>query len=128
MQALRAHRRLTSWLAALVMMLVSLAPTLSHALVAVTGGDWVEICTAQGAKWVQTGDADAERTPASTAHALEHCPLCSLHTPALGLPPPASSALLPMLLAHERPLAFFSAARTLHAWVTAQPRAPPLFS
>ncbi|WP_393938690.1 DUF2946 domain-containing protein [Piscinibacter sakaiensis] len=127
MRAVRAHRRITSWIAALAILLASLAPALSHALASATGADWIEICTTQGSKWIQAGEDGTERTPAS-AHLLEHCPYCTLHAPALGLPPAASLAHLPLQSSHAVPLAFLSAPRTLHAWVSAQPRAPPLFS
>jgi hypothetical protein len=127
MRALRTHRRLTSWIAALAILLASLAPALSHALASATGSNWVEICTTQGSKWIQAGEDGSERAPAS-GHALEHCPYCSLHAPALGLPPATDLAQPPPGLCHEVPLAFLSAPRTLHAWVSALPRAPPLFS
>ncbi len=127
MRALRTHRRLTSWIAALAILLASLAPALSHALASATGSNWVEICTTQGSKWIQAGEDGSERAPAS-GHALEHCPYCSLHAPALGLPPTTDLAQPLPGLCHEVPLAFLSAQRTLHAWVSALPRAPPLFS
>lgn len=127
MRAVRAHRRLTSWIAALAILLASLAPALSHALASATGSNWIEICTTQGSKWIQAGEDGTERAPAS-AHLLEHCPYCTLHAPVLGLPPAAALAHLPLQLSHAVPLAFLSAPRTLHAWVSAQPRAPPLFS
>ena len=127
MRAFRAHRQLTTWIAALAILLASLAPSLSHALASATGTDWIEICTTQGARWVDAGEDGSERAPAS-AHVLDHCPYCSIHAPALGLPPASDSAYQPSRLAHEVPLAFLAAPRTLHAWVSAQPRAPPQFS
>lgn len=127
MRARRTHRRLTTWIAALAILLASLAPAMSHALASAAGTLWVEVCTSQGAKWIQAGEDGTERAPAS-AHLLEHCPYCTLHAPALGLPPAAPSAHLPLPLSHAVPLAFLSAPRTLHVWVRAQPRAPPLFS
>lgn len=127
MRAVRAHRRLTSWIAVLAILLASLAPALSHALATATGTSWVEICTTQGSKWIQAGEDGSERSPAS-AHVLDHCPFCSLHAPTLGLPPATLLGQLPLQLSHEVPRAFLFAPRTLHAWLSAQPRAPPLFS
>jgi hypothetical protein len=127
MRAVRAHRRLTSWIAALAILLAALAPALSHALASATGTNWIEICTTQGSKWIQAGEDGTERAPASS-HLLEHCPYCTLQAPALGLPPATLLDPLPLRLSHAVPLAFLSAPRTLHAWVSAQPRAPPLFS
>jgi hypothetical protein len=127
MRVFRAHRRLTIWFAALAILLASLAPSLSHALASASGTDWIEICTTQGSKWIATGEDGSERAPAAV-HVLDHCPYCSVHAPAFGLPPANDSAQLPARLAYEFPLAFLAAPRTLHAWVSAQPRAPPLFS
>lgn len=110
------------------MLLAALAPALSHALASATGTQWVEICTAQGSKWIQVGEDGSERGTPASAHVLDHCPYCTLHAPNLGLPPVQHLAQLPLPLRHEVPLAFLSAPRTLHAWVSAQPRAPPLFS
>lgn len=111
----------------LAILLASLAPTLSHALASGSGSNWIEVCTIQGSKWVAADEDGSERAPAS-AHTFDHCPYCSLHAPTLGLPPVAGLILLPPHRAHELPTAFLAAPRTLHAWVSAQPRAPPLFS
>jgi hypothetical protein len=127
MRSTRTHRRLTSWIAALAILLASLAPAVSHALASATDSNWVEICTPQGSKWIQAGEDGSEPAPAS-GHLLDHCPYCSLHAPALGLPPAMALAQLPLGLCHQVPVAFLSAPRTLHAWVSALPRAPPLFS
>lgn len=127
MRRLRAHARFTGWIAVLAVLLASLLPTVGHALAAGQGGDWVEVCTAQGSRWVQAGDDGAGRAPAS-AHVLDHCPYCSLHAPALGLPPTVETVLPTLRGGDELPLAFLAAPRTLHAWASAQPRAPPFSS
>lgn len=127
MRAVRHHLQLAGWIAVLAILLSALAPSLSQALAAGTGSNWVEVCTAQGSKWMAAGEAGTEPAPAS-AHVLDHCPYCSLHAPALGLPPVASMPPLLLQRAHEVPRAYLAARRTLHAWVSAQPRAPPLFS
>lgn len=127
MRTFRIHRRLTSWVAALAILLASLAPALSHAMASAAGSGWVEICTTQGSKRIQAGDDGSQRAPA-LAHVLDHCPYCSLHAPTLGLPPATDLAQQSLRLCHEVPLAFLSAPRTPHAWVSAQPRAPPLLS
>ncbi len=126
MSALRAHVRLSSWIAALAILLVSLAPALGQAWAA-KGSSWMEVCTAQGAKWVQAGEQGS--TPElPPGHLFDHCPYCSLHAPALGLPPPAGLVHQLLRLGTEVPTAFLAAPRSLHAWVSAQPRAPPRFS
>lgn len=130
MRSARARLRFTGWVAILVVLLASLAPSLSHALGATQGASWVEICTAQGSKWVQGDSADSggSKSAPAFAHPLEHCPYCSIHMPALGLPPTPLIVPLELGLEAEVPPAFLAAPRTSHAWVSAQPRAPPLFS
>lgn len=130
MRLARARLRFTGWVAILVVLLASLAPSLSHALGATDGASWVEVCTAQGSKWVQ-GDSTASgvsKNAPTSSHLLEHCPYCSIHMPALGVPPTPLVVPLDLGLEAEFPPAFLAAPRASHAWVSAQPRAPPLFS
>ena len=49
------HRRLIAWLAAMALMLGSLLPVLSHAVVVAPsqGQGWVEVCTVSGMAWVK---------------------------------------------------------------------------
>lgn len=90
---------------------------------------WTEICTALGARLVRVGDA----APGSSApklpgeHLLQHCPYCSLHATG-GLPPAPASPLVLPALSFGLPERFYSAPATLHAWASAQPRAPPRIS
>jgi Protein of unknown function (DUF2946) len=111
----------------LAILMAALAPSVSQALGLSKGISWIEVCTAQGSKWLQ-GDLDGSGSAPASEHVLEHCPYCSLHVLALGMPPaPGLVAPVPRLR-HDRPMAFLAAPRTLHAWVSAQPRAPPIFS
>jgi len=127
MRAFRAQKRLTGWIAAFAILLASLAPSLSHALGSATGESWIEICTSQGSKWIAEKSDGSPSTP-TASHVFEHCPFCSMHAPALGLPP--SPEAVPLLVeGHgEFPPAFYAAPRTLHAWLSARPRAPPQLS
>ena len=121
---LRTRARLVSLIAVLAVLMGSLAPSLGHALAAGSGDSWVEVCTTQGSRWIQTGDDGSKRGPAS-AHAFEHCPCCSPHTPALGPLPEGREWYLAVGLAYELARTLLTAPRTLHAWRGAQPRAPP---
>lgn len=127
----RTRQRLTLWLALLAMCFGVLAPTVSHALAASGSSTWVEVCTAQGMRWValadqaspaDSGPADASGGPA--AH-LEHCPAC--HAAGVGLaPPPAPLLWTPLPALREGlPRRFEQAPRTAHAWQPVQARAPP---
>lgn len=124
MCASRAHHRLTHWIASLAILLASLAPSLSQALASASGTSWIAVCTTQGSKWIQSAADGSERAPGSV-HVVDHCPYCSLHAPTLGLPPATDLVLLPLRRCREVVAAFLAAPRTLHAWVSAQPRAPP---
>ena len=125
----RASRALTSWIAVLAILMAALAPSISHALGAKNGASWIEVCTSVGAKWVQPDGSSTDQAPASgDVHPFEHCPYCSLHANAIAIPA-APVGLSPALsLSDLLPTAFLAAPRTLYAWVTAQPRAPPQFS
>ncbi|XVJ69495.1 MAG: DUF2946 domain-containing protein [Rhizobacter sp.] len=121
------------WLALFAMLAAVLLPTLSHAVHAARGDSkWVEVCTAQGARFVVVGEgvvSDQSSAPGSsdaTTH-MQNCPCCG-SSPAMGLPPPAAGAVwMPHVSALVPPL-FLQAAHTLFAWRTAQPRGPPSFS
>lgn len=71
------------------------------------------------------GTTGTEDSGEPQKHALEHCPYCSTHTTALGMPPSPLSPLKSASQASRIPELFLLAPRTLFAWVSAQPRAPP---
>jgi hypothetical protein len=127
MRAFRAHRRLTSWIAVLTILLVTLAPSVSQALGFTKGASWIEVCSTQGSKWVQNDSGDSD-SPTAAKQLLEHCPYCSIHAPMLGMPPSPAAVLLQREPRNGLPAAFLAAPRTLLAWVSAQPRAPPALS
>ena len=89
MNACRHHLRAFSRLALLAMVVLALMPTLSRLWAASQGpGAWVEICTAQGMRWVAADEAGTSGpgTPAAPAAPAvgDHCPYCSLaHTPVI---------------------------------------------
>lgn len=118
------HRRVTAWIAMVAMLAFALVPTLSRAMAFAEGGSlWVEVCTPQGMKLVSTVNT-GEDAPQATLQ-LDPCGFCSLAANgAAPLPSAAAPALLPLPSAAP-PALFLHAPRTLHAWVQAQPRAPP---
>lgn len=122
----RARRHVFCWIAALALLLASLAPTLSHAFGLQGPTSWTEICTSAGARRVPLDDG--QRTPKSpaTAGLLDHCPCCSLHLDNALPPPPVLALPEPLPLGRCMPLAWLHADRTLSVWSSAQARAPPL--
>jgi len=128
MFALRHRLRRLTWIALTAMLALALLPTLSHALAFARGdGALAEICTPQGAKLVAPGGETPAPDGTLLGH-LDHCPLCSLHGAALGLPPVAVRHVEPSSLAHAVPPLFLAAPRRLFAWSAARPRGPPSFS
>ncbi len=108
---------------------MALLPTLSHAMAraaGTAGSGYAEVCTPQGMKLVALNDG--ETAPDSAALQLEHCPWCTAAVGDLAPPPalqgaspqPAGQLLLPPL--------FLRGPRTLHAWLLASPRAPPVLA
>lgn len=122
-------RRFVSWIACFAILMSALAPAISHALRGGSPDTWAEVCTALGAKLVQVdgGSANTSSPGAPGDHLSQHCPYCSLHS-TVGLPPTAASSLALQPLVYAVPRLFLAAPRTLHAWVSAQPRAPPQLS
>jgi hypothetical protein len=125
---LRVHRRFTTWLALLAMVLGALAPTLAQAMVAPSDrADRFEICTVSGMVWVQA-DADAvpsQGSQAPGADATMHCPWCTLHGGAADLPPLQLLAE-PLPRQTDLPPAFYRAVSAAGIWAPPQARAPPL--
>lgn len=64
------------------MLLAVLAPAISRGLASTRGvGDWVEICTSGGMRWVQVEAPGTGADPLSAddlLHALDHCGHCGL--------------------------------------------------
>jgi hypothetical protein len=126
----RRTRTFTTWIVGIALLSAGLAPAVSHALRAGDGPGWIEVCSAaNGLRLRAAGSAqDDPASKSAPAHVLEHCPYCSLHSPALGMPPATLAALSPPLVVQARPARFLTAPRTPYVWVSAQPRAPPIFS
>ena len=107
-------------------MLAALAPTVSQALVAsgVMDSGWVEVCTAQGTRWVALGDDASSEAPAE--HCAGVCAYCFTHAGSFGLVPSldASQAFRDEYFAR---LAVTSSPPVIvsSVWSPHQTRAPP---
>jgi hypothetical protein len=128
----RAARRVTAWIAGLAILLGALAPAVTHALQAGGRDGWVEVCTAQGPRWVRAGGDgdgtlhDTEPPAPATGIAHEHCAFCWLTTsqPVLPGAPPAALPDAAAPRVGGMPIAHL--VRAANAWRPAQPRAPPV--
>lgn len=113
-------------MALVAMLLVALGPLLTLARGGVPAPTWTEVCSAQGARWVAAdADAASPELPGGMTHPLQHCPWCSLQLQTLALPPVPTVLRVAALFTQAAPAAFLRAPRTLHAWASAQARAPP---
>jgi len=111
----------------LAILMAALAPTVSHALIK-ADPVLTQVCSVLGLKWVKTDGPPADPSPVPQGgHFTDHCPYCSLHASALLVAAVEWSATV-TLAGQRLPVAFLAAPRTLHAWASAQPRAPPFLS
>jgi len=124
MSPLRRHHRLATWVTLFTLVLTLLAPTVSRAMAFVQGevAPWGVICSVND----QQPNEHSTNPTGPVAHVLDHCPFCSLQSDTTGLPPAPLAVVAPAALAHAMPALFLQAPRTLHAWSSAQARAPPL--
>jgi len=111
------------WIAILAVLMGAFAPTLSKVLQARDAQRWLEVCRSLAPRSVA-----AENPPGSDApqqdHAQGHCPYCSLHVLALGLPP--SAWYLSLLVLRFAVPAQRDVAGTLSSpWQLAHARGPP---
>ncbi len=111
------------------MLAFALVPTVSRAMAGTqSGSGWAEICTPQGVQWVSPDGERHDASPDGAAPHVDHCHFCQLASDgAVPLPAAARDLMLPLGRC-EPPRLFLQAARTLHAWRSAQPRAPPLLA
>lgn len=83
------------------MLLAMLAPAISRARASVrVAGEWVELCTSQGMRWVQLTIEGAEAEPVSASdllHALDNCGHCALTAERFAPLLPSFPALTPSL-------------------------------
>jgi hypothetical protein len=120
------------WLTIFVVWFACLAPTVSHAMRVGSGVMLGGICSSSG--FVSAGlnsdrssgrnDADSS-IPERASGELADCPLCLLQGHGIALPSQSLTAQMPGDLRFELPRLFLQARHTLHAWSSAQARAPP---
>ncbi len=128
----RTRKKLTAVIAVFAILLVSLAPSISHALAAANGNSeiWVEICSATGSRMVKLDDTalpDPGKPEPAASH-VANCLYCLTHVDSLA-PLPETRIVVPVLsLETDLPPLYFNSPRPLFIWAKGQPRAPPVFS
>lgn len=103
---------------------------MNHLLAAVHGaqGDWVEVCSIDGVKLVNTASAQDASSSADKDLHHDHCPFCLTDAGSAGLPPASALALPPERAEARFPSLFYQSPRPLFTWASAQSRAPPTAS
>jgi len=122
----RRLQRFASWIATFAIVLAALAPTVSQALVAsgLAGSGWIEVCSAQGTRWVASDEASPE---APFEHCEGVCAYCFTHAGSFGLVP----SLAAPFSTHDEYLSQVLALpsdpiRVSSVWSPHQTRAPPV--
>lgn len=111
------------------MLLAALAPAISRTLASTrAAGDWVEICTTSGMRWVQLEAPGAPGVAADAddpAHALDFCGHCCLAAERFAplIPTFPAVAVLP---SHRSPPGYIARAALSCAAPHAAARGPPL--
>ncbi|MYM41930.1 DUF2946 domain-containing protein [Duganella qianjiadongensis] len=117
------------WIAMLAILFSALAPTVSHALAAVSvATDTVEVCTVNGYQLVKVPDSDSSKAPAPMKHGMEHCAFCTTQGGSYTL-----TSSLSVIAAFDAsrdvyPPLFYAAPHSLHTWSASNPRAPPFLA
>lgn len=132
MNAVRHRLRTWTWVALVAVLALALLPTLSRAWAPEASGApahaGMEVCTAEGLRLMPAPDDGQDPAPAHHADAFERCAHCVLGGAPV-VPLPSLPVWQPADLSGQAlPALFLQAPHTLHAWASAQPRAPPALS
>jgi hypothetical protein len=77
------QKRIISWVAIFAILMTTFAPLVSHAL-SLSNASFVEVCTSQGVKLIQTNDSNSQDQKPGID--LNHCLYCTLATDKAYLP------------------------------------------
>ena len=124
MSFLRGRHTLSSWIALVAILLVTLAPSVTGWLSASRTQLWGQVCSAASPTAARSGPSAGGESPAAP-HASEHCPYCALHADLAPPPDPRRAAAGVAFAFRAQPAAFVRAPRANATWASAQPRAPP---
>ena len=124
-----AKLRVAAWLASCAMLAGSLAPAVTHLLgaFAPAAAPWAVLVRTKVSSAARRLTSSCPPSPAEGdgKFAAGHCPFCLPHAGSFALPYSPTVAILAAEPEHFLPTLFLQAPRPLHAWATAQPRAPP---
>jgi hypothetical protein len=124
MPILFQHRRLTSLIVSMAILLNLFAPAISQAVTTLAADPLaMEICSVTP---VAANASGGKRAPGGLpAHGLKHCMLCAVHAGG-DAPLPVTAGLVALLEGHDVYPALRPVAQSQHLhWSDAQPRGPP---
>lgn len=128
MTCFKFARQFSIRLAIFAMLMGALAPTISQTLRAKGSSGWSEICSALGVRLIAEDQTQPGNSKPGTLRMLEDCPYCMLQANSPSLPLSSTLDFFVPTAWVALPRLFLLAPRTPHAWIAAQPRAPPQLS
>ncbi|NHZ64064.1 DUF2946 domain-containing protein [Massilia genomosp. 1] len=124
MSTLAKRQTLHLWIAFLAILFSAFAPAIgSAAMASVT----MEVCTSEGVRLIDVAASDGD-TSGPGHHAMQHCAFCTTHAGSYLPPAPPTGMLIVATGRTSYPSLFYRAPAPLHAWSSANPRAPPLLA
>ncbi|HEY8118505.1 MAG TPA: DUF2946 domain-containing protein [Methylophilaceae bacterium] len=131
----KVKSKAASWIAIAAVLVASFAPTISNALAAKSKTPWQEICSVQGIKYIPAISGGLSKVTQNQAPQqdgrilhMEHCPYCFMHAGSVGLILDNSPVIAQLNLKLLFPRLFYQSPYPLFAWVSSNPRAPPVVS
>ncbi len=119
----------------MAILLASLMPTITQAFASrqVTDSFLSAVCSNSGvAKFVSfavvTEKSSQPGQNNNKPMAMEHCPYCFTHAGSFGIMPGHELTIIKLALSQPYPQLFYRSPYPLFAWISANPRAPPVFS
>jgi hypothetical protein len=117
----------------MAILLASLMPTITQMFASrqVTESFLSAVCSNSGvAKFVSFAvvPVKSSQPGQSKPMAMEHCPYCFTHAGSFGILPSHDLAVVKLALSQPYPQLFYRSPYPLFAWISANPRAPPVFS
>ncbi|NHZ33427.1 DUF2946 domain-containing protein [Massilia rubra] len=123
MSTLAKRQTLHIWIAFLAILFSAFAPAIGSAAMA---SATMEVCTSEGVRLIDVAASDD--ASGSAHHAMQHCAFCTTHAGSSLPPAPPTGMLIVEIGRSSYPSLFYRAPQPLHAWSSANPRAPPLLA
>ena len=129
----RQQRMVIALCAGFAILLASLMPAITQAFASrqVTDSFLSAVCSnSSGARFLASAVVPVKSGQPAQGKpmAMEHCPYCFTHAGSFGIMPGHETGIVKLALSQAYPPLFYRAPYPLFAWISANPRAPPVFS